>query len=69
MVQPSEGDILVPIRAVLQKRPLNPLGGHTEEVAPAVVVPDLCYRPAGVHQRPHMSQPVYHIVAGVGGVL
>ena len=69
MVEPCEGDILVPIRAVPQKRLVNPLGKGANRVAPAVVVPDLCYRPAGVHQRPHMSQTVYHIVAGVGGVL
>ena len=36
MVEPCEGNILVPICAVLQKRLLNPLGGHAEDVAPAV---------------------------------
>jgi len=65
MVQPGEGDILVPLRAVPQKRLLNPLGGHTEDVAPAVVVPRFGNRPVRRDQRPHMSQTVYHIVAGV----
>jgi lysine/ornithine N-monooxygenase len=45
MVQHGEGDILVPLRAVPQKRLLNPLGGHTEDVAPAVVVPRFGNRP------------------------
>jgi hypothetical protein len=39
MVQPSEGDILVPIRAVPSERLINPLGRGTDGVAPAVVVP------------------------------
>jgi hypothetical protein len=65
MVQPGEGDILVPLRAVPQKRLLNPLGGHTEDVAPAVVVPRFGNRPVRRDQRPHMSQTIYHIVAGV----
>ena len=69
MVQPGEGDILVPLRAVPQKRLLNPLGGHTEDVAPAVVVPRFGNRPVRRDQSPHMPQTVYHIVAGVGGVL
>ena len=33
MVQPGEGDILVPIRAVPQKRLLNPLGRGADGVA------------------------------------
>ena len=37
MVEPCEGDILVPIRAVPQKRLLYPLGRRTNRVAPAVV--------------------------------
>jgi len=39
MVQPCEGDILAPIRAVPQKRLVNPLGRGANRVAPAVVVP------------------------------
>jgi|YNPBryulayer2012_1023412.scaffolds.fasta_scaffold15377_2 hypothetical protein len=38
MVEPCEGNILVPIRAVPQKRLLNPLGGHTEDVVPAIAM-------------------------------
>ena len=41
MVQPCEGDILVPIRAVPQERLLNPLGRGANRVAPAVVVQSL----------------------------
>jgi hypothetical protein len=37
MVQPCERDIPVPIRAVPQKRLLNPLGMGADGVAPAVV--------------------------------
>jgi len=69
MVQPCEGDILVAIRAVPQEGLLNPLGGHAEDVAPAVVVPRFGDGSARIHQRPHMTRTVYHIVAGVGRVL
>ena len=37
MVQPCEGDILVAIRAVPQKRLLNPLGMGADGVAPAFI--------------------------------
>ena len=37
MVKPSEGDILVPIRAVPQERLLYPLGRGADGVVPAVV--------------------------------
>ena len=69
MVQPSEGDVFVPIRAVPQEGLLNPLGRGTDGVAPAVVVPHLGYRPVRRDQRPHMTQTVYHLVAGVSRVL
>jgi len=39
MLQTCERGVSPAIRAVPQKRLLNPLGGHTEDVAPAVVVP------------------------------
>jgi hypothetical protein len=65
MVQPHERDIFVPIRPVPQKRLVNPLGGWADGVAPAIVVPRFSDGTVGSDQRSHMSQPVYHIVAGV----
>jgi len=67
MVEPCEGDILVPKRAVPQKRLLNPLGGRANRVAPAVVVPHFGNRPVRRDQRPHMPQTVCHIVSGAFG--
>jgi hypothetical protein len=37
VIQPSEGDILVPIRAVPSERLVNPFGRGADGVAPTVV--------------------------------
>jgi len=65
-LQSSEGGVSPAIRAVPQKRLLNPLGRGANRVAPAVVVPDFGDSAVRRHQRPHMPQPVYHIGAGIG---
>ena len=69
MVEPCEGDILIPICPVPQKRLVYPLGRWADGVAPAVVVPDFSDSAVRRDQRSHMPQTVDHIVAGVGRVL
>ena len=69
VIQSREGGVGSAIRAVPQKRLVNPFSREADGIAPAVVVPDFGDSAVRCHQRPHMSQPVDHIVAGVGGVL